>query len=540
MNDCLLIVGLSFVFLSVESYPYRQKYHGKYFQYRPFGRSSLSGLGRGLSSGFDDGFSTTSFSSSSRDDFDSLGSLGSLSSVSRRDILPERYRYQKLGHSSTYPKYFDHGRTFSGSGGFDRDLSFSSASAASGLSALSGDNFGDDFSSRSIAPISSSSSALLSGTYPRAFPKLGGYTKSLKSYPSIRSGVFSSRSGLGLSGARGFDGFNGNFDDDFSSIVPFSASSSSSAFLSRPYSRPFPKRGGYIQPGNTFSTIRGGGFSSRSGLGLPGASGFDGFDGDFDDDFTSIAPFSASSASSAYLRAPYPRTFPKFGGSHLKSHPTIRSGGFSSSSGLSLSGHRGLTDDGLSSVSPLSSLPQRGFSTRSGLSLSGLPGLDDDGLSSISQSPILPLNSYQVDPYTSYPKPLEGFRGGLTGLQSNGLTLSSGFDDDFGDDLSTLSFQSNVYPGESYHGLKHHEYDHNTRDVLGGGVRSTLIGSGGFDGDNLGDSLGLGSRLDGGFDLPGSNSFLSSSQIHSGAILKPDSYPKSGAYPKSHSKRNYI
>lgn len=103
-----------------------------------------------------------------------------------------------------------------------------------------------------------------------------------------------------------------------------------------------------------------------------------------------------------------------------------------------------------------------------------------------------------------------------------------------------MSFQSNVYPGESYHGLKHHEYDHNTRDVLGGGVRSTLIGSGGFDGDNLGDSLGLGSRLDGGFDLPGSNSFLSSSQIHSGAILKPDSYPKSGAYPKSHSKRNYI
>uniref|UniRef100_A0A8W8NL68 Uncharacterized protein n=1 Tax=Magallana gigas TaxID=29159 RepID=A0A8W8NL68_MAGGI len=82
MKEFLLIVSLSLVFLSVESY--RQKYHGKYFQYGPYGRSSLSGLRGGLSGGFDDGFRTTSFSGSSLDDFVSLGSLGSLSSSSTR------------------------------------------------------------------------------------------------------------------------------------------------------------------------------------------------------------------------------------------------------------------------------------------------------------------------------------------------------------------------------------------------------------------------------------------------------------------------
>uniref|UniRef100_A0A8W8NRZ9 Uncharacterized protein n=1 Tax=Magallana gigas TaxID=29159 RepID=A0A8W8NRZ9_MAGGI len=223
MKEFLLIVSLSLVFLSVESY--RQKYHGKYFQYGPYGRSSLSGLRGGLSGGFDDGFRTTSFSGSSLDDFGSLGSLGSLSSVSRRSLLPGRYTYQKHGHSST--------------------------------------------------------------------------------------------------------------------------------------------------------------------------------------------------------------------------------------SGLSLSGLRGFEDDGFSSISSLSSLPQRGFSASSGLSLSGLQGLDDDSFSSNSPAPILPQNSYRADPYSdlSYPKPLPAFRGGLTGLQRNDLTLSSGLDDDF--------------------------------SALGGGTRSNLIRSGSFDDDDF-------------------------------------------------------
>lgn len=441
MKEFLLIVSLSLVFLSVESY--RQKYHGKYFQYGPYGRSSLSGLRGGLSGGFDDGFRTTSFSGSSLDDFGSLGSLGSLSSVSRRSLLPGRYTYQKHGHSSTYPKYFDLGRTFRGSRNFGRDLSFSSASVGSGLSGLSGldDNFGDDFSSRSIAPISTSSSAILSGPYPRAFPKLGGYTKSLKTYPSIRSIGFSSRSGLGLSGGSGLNGFDSSFDDDFSSIAPFSASAVS-APLSGLSSRAFPKLGGY----------------TRS----------------------------------------------------LETYPSIRSGGFSSSSGFGLSGLRGFEDDGFSSISSLSSLPQRGFSASSGLSLSGLQGLDDDSFSSISPAAILPQNSYRADPYSdlSYPKPLPAFRGGLTGLQRNDLTLSSGLDDDF--------------------------------SALGGGTRSNLIRSGSFDDDDFGDSLGLRGGLDSGFGLSGRNSFLSSSQLNSGALLKPETYLKPGPYPKLHSRRDYI
>ncbi|XP_065939628.1 mediator of RNA polymerase II transcription subunit 1-like [Magallana gigas] len=581
MKEFLLIVSLSLVFLSVESY--RQKYHGKYFQYGPYGRSSLSGLRGGLSGGFDEGFRTTSFSGSSLDDFNSLGSLGSLSSVSRRSLLPGRYTYQKHGHSSTYPKYFDLGRTFRGSRNFGRDLSFSSASVGSGLSGLSGldDNFGNDFSSRSIAPISTSSSAILSGPYPRAFPKLGGYTKSLKTYPSIRSIGFSSRSGLGLSGGSGLNGFDSSFDDDFSSIAPFSASSSSSAYHKGPYPRAFPKLGGYTKSLKTYPSIRSIGFSSRSGLGLSGGSGLNGFDSSFDDDFSSIAPFSASSSSSAYPKGPYSHTFPKLegytrslrtypsirynsfssrsglglsGGSglngfdssfdddfssvapfsasavsaplsglssrafpklggytrSLETYPSIRSGGFSSSSGLSLSGLRGFEDDGFSSISPLSSLPQRGFSASSGLSLSGLQGLDDDSFSSISPAPILPQNSYRADPYSdlSYPKPLPAFRGGLTGLQRNDLTLSSRLDDDF--------------------------------SALGGGTRSNLIRSGSFDDDDFGDSLGLRGGLDSGFGLSGSNSFLSSSQLNSGALLKPETYLKPGPYPKLNSRVDYI
>lgn len=135
--------------------------------------------------------------------------------------------------------------------------------------------------------------------------------------------------------------------------------------------------------------------------------------------------------------------------------------------------------------------------------MSGLQGLDDDSFSSNAPAPILPQNSYRADPYSdlSYPKPLPAFRGGLTGLQRNDLTLSSGLDDDF--------------------------------SALGGGTRSNLIRSGSFDDDDFGG-------LDSGFGLSGSNSFLSSSQLNSGALLKPETYLKPGPYPKLHSRRDYI
>lgn len=96
----------------------------------------------------------------------------------------------------------------------------------------------------------------------------------------------------------------------------------------------------------------------------------------------------------------------------------------------------------------------------------------------------------------------------FSGLQRNDLTLSSGLDDDF--------------------------------SALGGGTRSNLIRSGSFDDDDFGDSLGLRGGLDSGFGLSGSNSFLSSSQLNSGALLKPETYLKPGPYPKLNSRRDYF